>query len=156
MKAFITLLKSFGYAFNGIWLCIKNCRNFRIHMIAVLYVMYFSRFYDFDVAIYGILFLTFAMVLTAECINSSLEYTCNSVTDKYNENIKKAKDTAAGAVLICAIFAIFIALLFFSRIDIILQIIDYFASPLKLLIFALSIIISLIFIFYKDVFKNGK
>ena len=156
MKALSGLLKSFGYAFNGLWLCVKNCRNFRIHIIAVLYVMYFSRFYNFDTAAYGILFLTFAMVLLSESLNSALEYTCNAVTSEYNENIKKAKDIAAGAVLICAIFAVCMAVLLFGKSDVIDEIINYFTSPVKLLVLIISIVISLIFIFYKDVFKNGK
>ena len=53
------------------------------------------------------------MVLAAEAVNSSIEALCDLVSPGYNEAIKKAKDLAAGAVLILAIAAATVGLIIF-------------------------------------------
>lgn len=155
MKAVINLFKSFGFAFCGIARAVKNCRNFRIHLVATAYVIYFSRFYNLDSVSYAVLFLTFGSVITAEAFNSALEYACNAVTSEYSKNIKYAKDAAAAAVLICAIFAIGVAISLFLKTDVIASIIQS-AGISDWLIFAFSVIVSAFFIFYEDVLNNGK
>lgn len=157
MNAFKNLVKSFGYAFRGVLLCIKSCRNFRIHMVATAYVLYFSGYYDFSSVEYAVLFLTFGSVLIAEAFNSAIEYACDSVSEQYCDKIKYSKDTAAAAVLISAIFSLCVAgALFFDR-DVIMRIVSDFASSgIKILLFVISVVISVIFIFYKEILKNGK
>lgn len=157
MNAVKKLVKSFLYAFRGIFTCVKTCRNFRIHTVAVFYVLLFSTFYNFDRIEYAVLFLTFGAVLCAEAFNSSLEFTCNAVNSEYCDKIKKAKDTAAAAVLISAIFAIGVAASLFIEPQVIKSIFTYFSnSAFETALFLISILASVFFIFYEDIFKNGK
>lgn len=157
MKAVINLIKSFGYAFKGLLLCVKKCRNFRIHMVAAVTVIYFSRYFDLTPNSYAVLFLTFALVLCAEAFNCAIEYVCDDITTQYSENIKKAKDTAAGAVLVCALFSVFIAITLFFKPAVLIDIFNsFYSSPVKLILLLVYITICAIFIFYEDILKYGK
>ena len=57
--------------------------------------------------------MAISMVMLAEMINTSLEFMADAVTLEHNENIKMAKDVAAGAVLITSIFAAVIGMFIF-------------------------------------------
>ena len=59
------------------------------------------------------IFLCIGLVLTAESLNTSIEYLTDLVTKDYHELAKKTKDAAAGAVLISAVIACFIGLYIF-------------------------------------------
>ncbi len=156
MKAIKKLFFSFKYAFSGLVYCIKNCRNFRIHTVAAFFVLYLSKFYSFSAAEYSILFLVVASVISAECFNTSIEQVCDAVTTDFSKQIKTAKDTAAAAVFCIAIFAVVIALKLFIDFDVFNQIYVYYSSPLKLIFLSVSVILSIIYIFYEDIFKNAK
>jgi len=53
------------------------------------------------------------MVLAAEGFNTAIEYVCDLVSPDYHASVEKAKDVAAGAVLVCAIGAALIGALTF-------------------------------------------
>lgn len=113
----MSFLKGFKYAFCGIIHCIKNERNMRFHTVAALYVLVFARFFDFSRDEYVILFLTIGSVIAAEMINTAIEELCDKVSEEYDLKIKYAKDCAAGAVLVLAIFAAVIGIILFWNID---------------------------------------
>jgi len=49
------------------------------------------------------LVLAIGSVWAAEAINTAFEYLCDVASPEFNPLVEKAKDVAAGAVLICAI-----------------------------------------------------
>lgn len=106
-------LKSFTYAFNGIYMLIRNEHNAWIHCFAAVCVIVLG--FLLDIESYEWIAVSFAigMVLAAEAVNSSIEALCDLVSLGYNEAIKKAKDLAAGAVLILAIAAATVGLIIF-------------------------------------------
>ncbi len=59
------------------------------------------------------LLILFALVLTTEAINTSIENTLDCVSKEHREDIRDAKDSAAGAVLITVIFSIIVGLVIF-------------------------------------------
>ncbi len=156
MKAFKKLCNSFVYAFSGIWFCIKECRNFRIHTVAALFVIYFSRFYNFSSAERCVLYIIIALVLVSECVNTAIEQLCNAVTNEYSPIIKKSKDVAAGAVLCVAICSVIVAIKLFWDFNVIKQILIYFSSPIKIILLLIFVILAIMYIFYEDIFKNAK
>lgn len=99
-------LKSFKYAFRGIVYCVNNERNMRIHTVAALYVFVFSFFFQMSRERYAVLFLTFASVMMAEMFNTVAEELSDMAAASYHPVVRIVKDLAAGAVLICAIFAV--------------------------------------------------
>ena len=57
--------------------------------------------------------ILFALVMSLELVNTAVEATVDLATKVYDPLAKKAKDAAAGAVLIAAIFAAIIGLWIF-------------------------------------------
>jgi diacylglycerol kinase (ATP) len=70
-----------------------------------------------------IVFLTIAMVLTAEMINTAIEAVVDMFTQEYHPLARVAKNVAAGAVLISALNAVIVGyLIFYKKIAVLLGI----------------------------------
>ena len=147
MKEIKKLKDSFRYAFNGLCFIIHNERNFRIHIIITCYIIYFSKYYMFSKQEYATLILTICVVLFTEIINTAIEHIVNFLSPSYSMFAKITKDIAACGVLISAIAATTIGIIYFFDMNIISLIVDDFISHwIKLLLFLISIILSLMII----------
>lgn len=151
----INLLKSFKYAACGIARGFAE-RNFRVHCCAVCFVSWFAlKFYRLSRGEWAALILTFALVLSAELFNTAAERLCDKVSTEKNELIRRCKDCAAGAVLICAIFAVIIAVVLFWDMERFRAIGAYFGeSPARLVWLGIAVIIAALFIFLPEKFKK--
>ena len=127
------LLKSFYYSFCGLWYCIKNERNFRIHITAVVTVLIFSNLYGLPREQYPLILLVLALVPALEAINTAIEKAVDTATCEKQKSAKIAKDAAAAGVLIGAIGAVAIACVSFSDAQKLMGVIKMFASPWVLL-----------------------
>ena len=115
MNKRFSLINSFKCAFKGISFVMRHERNMRIHMVVVMYVAFFSAFYDFTKIETALLIITCALVMIFEILNTSIEVIVDKVSPKYSPLAKVAKDAAAGAVLLSAIMAVAVgAVLFFD------------------------------------------
>ena len=91
MKA---LIKSFGYAFCGIFSTIRTERNMRIHLVVSLYMYGYLLCYDFfevSRTQFAILFLANAIVMMGEIVNTAVEAVVDLVEKRRNELCKIAK-----------------------------------------------------------------
>ncbi|WKV08836.1 diacylglycerol kinase [Thermoanaerobacterium sp. CMT5567-10] len=112
------LIDSFNYAIEGIIYTFKTEKNMKIHFTAAILVLILSLFYNFSKLEMIAIIVTISLVLMAEMINTAVETIVDLITDEYHVLAKIAKDIAAGAVLISALNAIFVAyLLFFNRLN---------------------------------------
>lgn len=107
------LIKSFKYAFTGIFTSLKTERNLMIHtsimtLVIICGIIFKITKYEWFTCI--ILFIT---VLSAELFNTAIEVTIDLISPEKHPLAKKAKDISAGAVLITAIGAAIIGLLIF-------------------------------------------
>ncbi len=142
------IFKSFVLAFSGIIHCIINERHMRIHTIATLYVFVFSMFFDFTRIEYMILCLTVSLILSCEMMNTAIEEITDLSSSSYNPFAKVAKDIAAGAVLLSAIFAVVIGVFLFWQPEYFPDIISFFFCPLwRFILLLFSIALSLYYIF---------
>lgn len=107
------LYKSFGYAFQGIFNTIRTERNIKIHCAAAILVTIFGIWLQISKTEWMICFILFGLILALELVNTAVEATVDLFTDERKPLAKKAKDAAAGAVLIVAIFAAVIGILIF-------------------------------------------
>lgn len=124
MRAFF---KGFAFAGRGLARCLRE-RNFRFHLCAAAFTAYFAaRFYELSRAEWAVLLLTFAAVLSLEAVNTALECLCDRVSPEKNELIKQAKDCAAGAVLIAAVFAVGVGAALFWDVGRFAQIWEHFS-----------------------------
>lgn len=143
----MSFFKGFQYAFCGVIHCIKNERNMRFHTVAALYVLVFARFFAFSREDFGLLMLTIGGVMAAEAVNTAIEELCDKISPEYDPLIKHAKDAAAGAVLIIAIFAAAVGIILFGNSEgwhLLYHF--YFTHPIHLCGIVLLTILSIIYI----------
>ncbi len=140
--------KAFVYAGEGIAEAVRSQRNFRFHIVAAIYVTAFSFFFELSKAEYVLLVLTFSSVMASEMINTAIEHAVDLASKEYSKTAKAAKDAAAGAVLVTAVFAVVTAIILFGDIDAIKGIISYYAGNIPQLIgLIVSFPIAYIFVF---------
>lgn len=106
-------LRSFKYAFHGIWLLVRYEHNAWIHCFAAVCVLLAGFLLNLSAEEWIVIAFAIGLVLAAEAINSSIEALADLVSPEYNEAIKRTKDLAAGAVLILAITAAIVGFIVF-------------------------------------------
>ncbi len=105
-------LRSFGYAFKGI-AGLFSQPNACIHAVVMLIVLLCGWWLDIDAWEWCAVILCIGGVLMAEAFNTALEALCDKVSPGFDPLIGKAKDVAAGAVLLCVMAAVAVGLIVF-------------------------------------------
>jgi diacylglycerol kinase len=113
LRWLIGLIRSFGFAFAGIGAMLRTQRNAQIHTAATVVVALAGLFFGASLGEWIVLILSIALVLSLEALNTALEAVVDLVSPQPHPLAKKAKDVAAGAVLIGAIGAAVIGCLIF-------------------------------------------
>lgn len=108
-----TLIKSFQYAFEGLFHTFKYNQNFRIQIVGALLVISASIFFKVNPFEMGILGVMILLVMSAEMVNTSLEEMTDLITNEHRKEAKIAKDVAAGMVLLTFLGSIIVGLLIF-------------------------------------------
>jgi len=108
-----TLIKSFKYAFEGLFHTLKYNQNFRIQIVGALLVIAASIFFKVNPFEMGILGVMILLVMCAEMINTAMEEMVNLITTNHQKEAKIAKDVAAGMVLLTFLGSIIVGVLIF-------------------------------------------
>lgn len=106
------LIKSFGYAFEGVFTALKQ-QNMRIHFASMIIVIVAGIYTGISKFEWLIIILMISLVIGAEMINSAIESVVDLASKEYHPLAKQAKDIAAGAVLIFAICSVVVGLIIF-------------------------------------------
>ena len=101
-------------ALDGVAYTMRTQQNFRIQLGFALAAALSCWFLRVDAGQAALVALCAASVLAAECANTALESVVDLVTPEYRELARRAKDCAAGAVLVLAVGSVAIALLVFT------------------------------------------
>ncbi|AQP52939.1 UDP kinase [Vagococcus penaei] len=102
------------YALNGIRCTIKSERNMRYHLILGVIVLVLGFVFQVSRIEWLFLISCIGLVLFAEMLNTAIETTVDLVTNQtYHPLAKKAKDIAAGAVLIISLYALIVGIIIF-------------------------------------------
>jgi undecaprenol kinase len=107
------LIHSFGFAISGITRVIKDERNIKIHLAAAFISMVLAYYFKISRFDWLILILTITMVISLELVNSAIEAVVDLASPEKHPLAKKAKDIAAGAVLVAVIASVIIGVLLF-------------------------------------------
>lgn len=113
LKYLAIRVKSFGHAGAGLVFLLKFEPHARIHLLATTLVIIAAITLDVTRQDWLWLTLAIALVWTFEAMNTAIEHLCDVVSPEHSESVKRAKDVAAGAVLIAAIAAAIIGLTVF-------------------------------------------
>lgn len=106
-------VRSFKHAFNGIRIMLLTQHNAWIHLMATVGVIAFGIKVGLTAADWCWIVLAAIVVWTAEALNTAFEFLTDVASPEFHPLAGKAKDVAAGAVLIAAIGAILIGWLVF-------------------------------------------
>ena len=104
---------SFGYAFQGIRTLILTQPHAQLHLLATIIVVTAGILVGLRRWEWVAIMLCIGMVWMAEALNTALEFLADEVSLEQRERIGKAKDVAAGGVLIVAMISVVIAALVF-------------------------------------------
>lgn len=115
MISVVKNLKSFRYAFKGIYALFKNENNARIHLVASIAVVILGFYFKISTADWCWLTVAIGFVWVIEGINTAIEKIVDLVSPEFNQKAGEIKDLAAGAVLIAAGVSIAIGILVFKN-----------------------------------------
>lgn len=104
-------LKSFGYAFQGIRTLVTTQPHAQLHLLATIVVVTAGIRVGLRRWEWVAIMLCIGMVWMAEALNTALEFLADEVSLEQRDRIGKAKDVAAGGVLIVAMISVVVAAL---------------------------------------------
>ncbi len=139
-------LKSMGYALKGIWLGIKEERNMRIDVVAMIFVWVHLPFYNFSKGETALLVLVTFIIPAFELMNTAVERAVHKPDADHWLPAGDAKDTAAGAVFIAATGAVVVAAIMLFDIVVLKEIVSYYISDIANLI-KIAVFVAVAYIF---------
>lgn len=105
---------TFKNARKGMRLSLKSERNIRIHIFAGMLALSTAFCLHFSIEKFCILLIVISAVISAEMINSAIEFALDAIYhNRYSRIVGMAKDIAAGAVMVVTIMALLVGALLF-------------------------------------------
>ncbi len=96
-------LRSFRYAIRGVALMLRSQHNAWLHAVASLLILFVGVLFGLSPGEWCWVVLAVMAVWTAEALNTALEFLADVASPEFHPLVEKAKDVAAGAVLISAL-----------------------------------------------------
>lgn len=107
------ILKSFYFASKGILEALRTERNIQIHSSVAVIVILAGLYFSLSWIEWLFILVAIVGTITLELVNSSIERVVDLVTQEYHPLAKQAKDIAAGAVFLYAIFSVIVGIIIF-------------------------------------------
>lgn len=108
-------IESVNCAIEGVLWAARTQRHMRYHFLAALAVLLVALFLRVTALDFVLLALAVTLVLLAELINTALEVVVDLISPQYHPLARRAKDVAAGAVLVASVGAAVIGYLALAR-----------------------------------------
>src|SRR5437016_4977013 len=105
------IVRSFYFAFAGLWFLFRTQRNARIHLVVGMAACAAGAWVGLTRVEWAVIAFTIALVLILEGLNTAVEAAIDLASPKYHPLAKAAKDLAAGMVLIAAMASVAVGLL---------------------------------------------
>lgn len=106
-------IRSVKFALRGIRIMVASQHNAWIHAAATVAVVAFGLLVGLSASEWAWIVLAIGAVWTAEALNTAFEFLTDVASPEFHPLAGKAKDVAAGAVLLAALGAAIIGLLVF-------------------------------------------
>jgi diacylglycerol kinase (ATP) len=105
---------SFGHALRGVWVALRSELHLQFHAVATVLVLGLGAYFQLSPTEWALVALSVASVWAAELFNTAIETLTNLVSPDYHPLAGRAKDVAAGAVLLAALGALAVGALVFG------------------------------------------
>ena len=106
----VSLLRSFGFALEGVSYLIRTQRSAQVEIAIGVVVIAVATWLGVSAIEWAVLILAMALVLALEALNTAIELAVTLASPERHPLAKAAKDVAAGMVLIAAIGAFIVSL----------------------------------------------
>jgi len=107
-------IETVNCAIEGILWSVRTQRHMRLHFLAALGVLFAALYFQLSNIEFLLLILAAIFVLFAELFNTAIEVVVDMLSPDYSEAARRAKDVAAGAVLLASIGAAVVGYLVLS------------------------------------------
>lgn len=105
--------RSFRYAWQGIVVSFRSEANLRIHVFIAVLVLICGFMFKISIQEWLICILCFGLVISMELMNTVVETLVDYISPEEHPLAGKAKDIAAAAVLVSAVFSAIAGLIIF-------------------------------------------
>ena len=107
----VSLLRSFGFALEGVSYLIRTQRSAQIEIVIGVVVIAVAAWLGISAIEWAVLVLAMALVLALEALNTAIELAVTLASPERHPLAKAAKDVAAAMVLIAAIGAVVVGVI---------------------------------------------
>ena len=108
------LIASFGFALRGVAVLVRTQANARIHLAAAIAVAVAGIAFQISRMEWCAVVAAIGLVWMAEGLNTAIENIVDLVSPEHHPLAGRAKDTAAGAVLLASLAAVIVGALVFA------------------------------------------
>lgn len=113
--------KKFSVAFSGVVEGVRGQSSFAVHFAIAAAVIVAGFAFGVSLIEWCLLILCITLVLSAEMLNSALEFLAVAITKEYDRYVKAALDVSSAAVLLASLGSVCIGLIIFiNRIGLLL------------------------------------
>ncbi len=109
-----SFFRGFVYAFRGVAYTVKTQRNMRVHIFAAILAVVAGALLKISLIEFGFIAIAILSVLVSEMFNTVIETCVDLISPEYHPLAERAKDVAAGAVLVNAGMAVIIGIIVFA------------------------------------------
>lgn len=107
-------MKPFIDAFRGIYVLIATQRHAKVHLIITAPAIALGFIFGISSAEWCAVVLAAGLVMAAEALNTAIEFLADAVHPDHHPLVGKAKDVAAGGVLLAAVAAAAVGLIVYA------------------------------------------
>ncbi|MCL6457755.1 MAG: diacylglycerol kinase [Gorillibacterium sp.] len=115
MRTGSRFFRSLRYAYEGIKYALASQPNMKIHFFVTFAVLISAVFFSLSGTDVLFILLAITLVIVTELLNTAIEKTVDLAMPENHPLAKIAKDTAAAAVLVSAVFAVAVGFVVFYR-----------------------------------------
>ncbi len=114
MSYFKKQFRSFGYAFSGLGVMLRDYNAF-IHVPAAIFVVIISFVFQISSLEWIAVLSAISFVWITEILNTALEKVVDLISPEKNNLAGQIKDLSAGAVLIATFYAVLVGVIIFGE-----------------------------------------
>jgi diacylglycerol kinase len=107
------LIKSFTYAFRGLFKIFREEQNLQVESISAIIVIALGFVFQIKSLEWCAILICIALVILMETVNSAVERMADVLKPRIHSYVKEMKDIMAAAVMIASLLSIAVGLIIF-------------------------------------------
>jgi diacylglycerol kinase len=107
------LIKSFTYAFRGLFKIFREEQNLQVESISAIIVIALGFVFQIKPLEWCVILICIALVILMETVNSAIERMADVLKPRIHAYVKEMKDIMAAAVMIASLLSIAVGLIIF-------------------------------------------